>query len=196
MCRSDGLTPKAEEMVGNRLAMSTCVDPSHCTLPFGHEGWHRDARTEARWGERRESDRDALEDCGPGDTPEQGEREESSTCECGKQVLHPMAEPILVGDRLHARHVCRKVQTRDRSYVGTYVCDQNLHVSGGDCPHCVPYEPPPPAGHVPGGCSDSRHGRAVEVLRGLVEAHSSLFGLVGHNPLWDEARALVEEVDR
>ncbi len=52
----------------------------------------------------------------------------------------------------------------------------------------------PPSDPVPGGCSDSRHGRAVEVLRGLVEAHSSLFGLVGHNPLWDEARALVEEV--
>ena len=35
---------------GNRLAMSTCVDPSHCTLPLGHQGWHRDARTGARWG--------------------------------------------------------------------------------------------------------------------------------------------------
>jgi len=35
---------------GNRLAMSSCGTTSHCTLPFGHEGWHRDARTGSRWG--------------------------------------------------------------------------------------------------------------------------------------------------
>lgn len=36
---------------GNRLAMAHSVGTvSHCTLPSGHDGWHRDARTEARWG--------------------------------------------------------------------------------------------------------------------------------------------------
>lgn len=35
---------------GNRWAMSNCESSSHCTLSFGHQGWHRDARTGTRWG--------------------------------------------------------------------------------------------------------------------------------------------------
>jgi hypothetical protein len=52
------------------------VDPSHCTLPFGHQGWHRDDRTGARWGKEWSDPADEV-------------REEFEVVFADGRVMHP-----------------------------------------------------------------------------------------------------------
>jgi hypothetical protein len=82
----------------------------------------------------------------------------------------------------------RAPRIRDRNPKGRYMCDQNLHISGGDCPHCVPCPDPPipPAPPVDD---------LERLLRRLVAAVDNDFA-GDMRPLWADARALLEELDR